>query len=147
MTDAPIKTIEDLTMPETGWWITKDEESYSGGPLDTREEALLAAMEADAHGIAYLTRKPVRVSDLFDAESFIEVAEEVNADDWHDENGDPVLDFTEDEVADLQAAVCAAIDDWQVRHQLAPMPWLCVSVDDAESLAETATDDRPAVVH
>lgn len=130
-----IKTIDHLTAPITGWWVTSDEEHYEAGPLDTREEALLAAMEIDAYAIARCTQQPVRVAALFDAPAFLEQAEEAN-EDWHNEDGDPVLDFSLEVIADLQATVRAAIDAWQVKHQLAPLPYMFFSVDDEEAVAE-----------
>ena len=132
MTDTP-KTIEDLTRPITGWWMTADEETYTGGPLGTREDAMLEAAEAEAWAIARCTQKIIRVSDLFDADDFLGRANE-SLEEWTNEDGDPILDFTPSIVADLQANVRAAIDAWQVRHQLAPAAFMFAMTEDFERM-------------
>ena len=127
------KTIEELTAPITGWWITHDEETYHSGPIATREDAVTTAEEQHASAIIYGSRFPVRISDLFSAGDFLDRAEDDN-EEWHGDNAFPLLRFTSEQLSDLQASVCKAMDEWQVRHQLAIVPWCFDYVREVESV-------------
>lgn len=103
------------------WWVGSSEERYST-QCGTREEAVEIAREeyddgawiVEAQGPAYL-----KLSEYFDADGFIEMADERAFDDHADEeNPDALFETTPEQNADLQAAVRAAIDAWQERHDL-----------------------------
>lgn len=128
------KTIEQLTEPHTAWYTSNDEECWSGGPYDTREEAEVCAKSDEHRLIIQATKCPIRVSKMFDQGSFIEDAEE-HLYDLCNEEGDPLLDFKPEVNLDLQARVRAAIDEWQVAHQLSPQGWRFDSSDDFEIAA------------
>ena len=130
-----MKTIEQLTTGSTAWYSSNDEEIWTGGPYATRDEA---EIEAQANGhrlICEAGKTPVRVSKHFDAEYFLERADE-DLDDYKGEDGDPILDFTKEAEVDLQKRVREAIDAWQVAHQLSPTPWM-FDFSDAEAAAWT----------
>lgn len=132
------KTIDQLTAPHTAWYSSNDEENWQGGPYSTREEA-----EAEAEGnehrlIMQATKGPIRVSRFFDQGGFLEQAEE-SLYDICNENGDPILDFTPEVNLDLQARVRAAIDSWQVAHQLSPQGW-CFDSCEAHEIAAWAKE-------
>lgn len=116
------RTIEHLTQPQTHWYSSNDEEVWHGGPYDTREEAEAEAKANEHRLIVQATKGPIRVSRFFDQAEFIEQAEE-SLYDVANEDGDPLLDFPRDVNLDLQARVRAAIDEWQVEHQLSPVAW------------------------
>lgn len=119
---ADRKTIEELTASHTAWYSSNDEEFWDGGPYDTREEAEHWAKENGHRLIMQATKCPIRVSGHFDQGRFIEDAEE-SLYDRCGEDGGPILDFTPDVNSDLHARVRAAIDEWQVAHQLSPLAW------------------------
>ena len=136
-TEGP--TIEALTKSQTFWYSSNDEECWQGGPYDTREEAEGKAKASEHRLIVEATKTPIRVSLCFDEASFIEQAEE-SLYDRANEDGDPLLDFLPAVNLDLQARVRAAIDDWQVAHQLAPVAWRF----DSTGPVETASWALPA---
>ena len=129
-----MKTIDQLTAGQTAWYTSNDVEVWAGGPGESREEAEAEA-EAEEHRlIMQATKGPILVSDYFDQEAFFEAAEESLYDQCN-EDGDPILDFKPEVNADLQARVRKAIDEWQVAHQLSPMPWAFDNCDESELAA------------
>lgn len=129
-----MKTIEQLTAPHTAWYSSNDEENWQGGPYDTREEAEAEAKGSEHRLIMQATKGQIRVSRFFDQGNFFEQAEE-SLYDICNEDGDPILDFTPEVNLDLQARVRAAIDAWQVAHQLSPQGWRFDSCGDVEIAA------------
>ena len=128
------KTLLELTAPQTSWYSSNDDECWSGGPYDTREEAEVEAKANEHRLIMQATKTPIRVSRFFDQADFIEQAEE-SLYDLANEDGDPVLDFTPEVNLDLRARVRAAIDEWQVAHQLSPVAWRFDTSGDVEIAA------------
>lgn len=129
-----MKTIEQLTTSNTAWYSSNDEEVWTGGPYATREEAEAEAKACRHRLIMRATKDPVRVSKHFDQGDFFDAAEETLYD-LCNEDGDPILDFDSAVNLDLQARVRAAIDEWQVAHQLCPMPWRFSGSDEPEIAA------------
>ena len=107
------------------WWWSRNDESFNG-PCDTREAAIKEGRDSDPADGFYICQATqhasVNLSDYFDATDFIERANEDSAE-LMGEDGDPLFDQSEDQVADLQAMVCAAIDIWQEKRGLAFIPW------------------------
>ncbi|AZV00371.1 hypothetical protein pthi1_p06 [Paracoccus phage vB_PthS_Pthi1] len=129
-----MKTIEQLTASETAWYSSNDEDVWTGGPYDTRQEAEEEAKANWHRLIMRATKTPIRVSKHFDQGGFFEAAEE-SLYDLCNEDGDPTLDFDPAVNLDLQTRVRAAIDEWQVAHQLAPTPWRFSGGDEPEIAA------------
>lgn len=131
-----MKTIEELTAAKTAWYASDNQEVWTHGPYETRDEAELAAFQNELPMVCEATIRPVRLSKVFEAEVFLERADEVYSE-MMNEDGDSFFDFTEDAVADLQNSVRAAIDEWQVRHQLSPEPFMFEWASDGEQAAWT----------
>ncbi|QEU08201.1 hypothetical protein [Paracoccus yeei] len=131
---AAPKTLDQLTAADTAWYSSNDEEVWSGGPYETRKEAEQEAKASEHRLIMQATKWPIRVSRFFDQADFIERAEE-SLYDIANEDGDPILDFTPEVNLDLQARVRAAIDEWQVAHQLSPVAWRFDTSGDVEIAA------------
>lgn len=110
-----------MTYQEWKWYAGSNEEEFQHGPFDTREQAIA---ELDGYGgyIVLARKVPVRLSGYFDADTFLENAED-SAYDMANEDGDPVFDISKDQQEDLQARIRAAIDAWQYAHNLTFMPW------------------------
>jgi hypothetical protein len=108
-------------MTEWKWYSGPNDEAYTNGPFDTREQAVA---ELDGlGGYVIMARKvPLKLSDSFDADVFLESAED-SASDLANEDGDPLFDITSYQQADLEARVRAAIDAWQYAHNLTFVPW------------------------
>lgn len=110
-----------MTHQEWKWYAGRNEETFSEGPFDTREQAIA---ELDGYaGFVLLARKvPLRLSQFFHADTFLENAED-SAYDMANEDGDPLFDISSDQQADLEARVRAAIEAWQYAHGLTFEPW------------------------
>ena len=134
------KTLPELTAPQSRWYSSNDEECWAGGPYDTREEAEVEAKANEHRLIVQATKTPIRVSRFFDQADFIEQAEE-SLHDVSNECGDPLLDFTPEVNLDLQARVRAAIDEWQVAHQLSPVAWRFDTNGDVEIAAWSKSEE------
>lgn len=106
---------------EWKWYAGPDGETFTVGPLNTREQAI-AELDGEG-GYVILARKvPIRLAQYFDASEFLESAEE-RAYELANEYGDPLFEVGSDEQADLEVRVRAAIDAWQYAHGLKFMPW------------------------
>lgn len=123
---------------EDGFWWTRDEESYHGGPCATREEALADAISdgtfepGDTITTAWCTIHHLKLSAFFDADRLLEDIEDNQVDDYQNEDGDAVFDVTPDQKADLQAMVRAAIDEWEVKHGLKFSSWYFANCTQSE---------------
>lgn len=106
---------------EWKWWVGSDDERF-GQQCDTREEAVFIAQDEYDDG-AYIVEavkpKNILLSRYFSGEQFAEDADEKAYDDHADPDGDGItFDATAAQLADLEAVVRSAIDEWQARHGL-----------------------------
>lgn len=110
-----------MTYQEWKWYAGSNEEEFQHGPFDTREQAIA---ELDGYGgyIVLARKVPLRLSDYFRADGFLENAEDA-AYDLANEGGDPVFDVSAYQQENLQICVRAAIDAWQYAHSLTFIPW------------------------
>lgn len=124
-----------MTEQEWKWYSGSNEETFEYGPFDTREQAIA---ELDGYGgyIVLARKVPLRLSGYFDADTFLENAED-SAYDMANENGDPVFDISSDQQADLEARIRAAIEAWQYAHNLTFMPWAFSGTKNLERIEET----------
>ncbi|MBN2759497.1 MAG: hypothetical protein JXQ79_03270 [Rhodobacteraceae bacterium] len=102
------------------WWVGRDEERYTT-ECATKEEAVYIAREK--YEGAYICEAQklanIKLSGYFDADFFVENAEDNAYDDHGDhESDDVIFDVTPDQRRDLDAMVRAAIDAWQEKHGL-----------------------------
>ncbi|WP_333848494.1 hypothetical protein [Phaeobacter italicus] len=106
------------------WWVGSSEESYHT-ECASREEAVEVAKEHDgAHIIEACKPSNIKLSGYFDADYFMENADENAWEDHGDPEGDgPLFDVTLDQQSDLQAMVHAAMDAWQEKHGLTFTGW------------------------
>ena len=110
-----------MTEQEWKWYAGSNEETFEYGPFDTREQAIA---ELDGYGgyVIMARRVSLRLSKYFDADTFLENAEDRSCD-MANEDGDPVFDIDSDHKADLEARVRAAIEVWQYANGLTFIPW------------------------
>ena len=120
---------------EWKWYSGTNDENFSNGPFDTREQAVA---ELDGYGgYVVLARKvPLRLSEYFDVDTLLENAEDV-AYDLCNEDGDPLFDVSKEQSKDLQARIRAAIDAWQYAHNLTFVPWAFTGTKNLERIEET----------
>lgn len=102
------------------WWVGRDEERYTTECAD-RDEAVYIAREEYEGAHICEAQKPanIKLSKYFDADLFVENAEDSAYDDHGDhESDDVIFDVTPDQRQDLDVMVRAAIDAWQDKHAL-----------------------------
>jgi hypothetical protein len=124
-----------------GWWAGGDEETYTVGPHETRDEIIAEAchdggfeMENDEGDgfehwfhICEARQDPIRMSKhLPDIDWLLETI----MDNWFDSDecgeGDDSRDHfvtTLEQRVDLEREIRKVFDDWQVRHNLRWIPW------------------------
>ena len=124
------------------WYSGDNDEAFCGGPFDTREQAI-AALDGYGGYVIEAQKTDLRLSDMFDAEEFLEAAEE-RAYDLCNEDGDPIFDVSEDQEKDLRARVRATIDAWQDDHGLKFVPW---RFTDQRNLERVESDSPGGVTH
>lgn len=103
------------------WWVGSNDERYHT-ECDSREEAVRIAKEEYDGAYIVEAAKPsnIMLSEYFDADRFMEDAEDRAYDDHGDPDGghDTVFDITAAQHADLETKVRAAISAWQAEHGL-----------------------------
>lgn len=119
-----------------GFWISLNEETFSEGPYDTREEAIAAGPDCFGSltpGCVFFSGEEV----AFDlgrtcpvAESVIEEAQELAYDECGEVAQDWLDDVTPEQVEDLRESLRTAWLSWLQKHKLEPT-WF--SVDNIES--------------
>lgn len=113
-----------LKDPDWKWYVGHSEDYFTGGPYDTRDEAVYIAKEEFEGGwILEAHKRPVKLSAYFDEDQFLEHAGERSYD-LSGEDGEPIFDVTDAQAHDLVTRVRAAIDQWQLDHGLVFMPWV-----------------------
>jgi len=107
--------------PQALWYYSTDGgEMYRGGSA-TKEEAEAEAMGDDpdqVYTIALCHTHVLKLSSFFDASDWLEQIEDGQVDDYVGEDGDPIFDLSQQHVKELQAAVRATIDNFQVQRGL-----------------------------
>ena len=119
------------------WWAGDNDEWFTVGPCDTKEEAIQQAIEDEvglwfdksqdppclmqAFHVVEARQDQLKLSDWVDAEQIIERADEALADSDRVscENGDgPWFEATPDQDVDLTRRIKLACDEWQTAHGL-----------------------------
>ncbi|MBM7328754.1 hypothetical protein JS562_37685 [Agrobacterium sp. S2] len=131
-------------MTEKNWkWYSGDNnESYSFGPFDTREEAIAEArgQNGDDVGVhvAEAYKEPLKLSSYLSRhmiEIILEHAEDCVAD-LGDEYGDHVtFDLSDEEAKDLRNMLSSATDAWQEKHGLKFTTWCFTDTRNEEFIA------------
>jgi len=109
------------------WWVGRDEEVFTYGPMETRDEAIQVG-KSDLNGEFFLVearQDNIALSSWFDASQWLERLDETLYDnDLGGSEGDSNLDhITIAEQGDLQAMVRATIALWQAQHGIVVKPW------------------------
>lgn len=113
-----------LNQQNWGWYVGYTDEEYSSGPYQTRAEAVqIAKEEFEGAYIVEAYKQPESLAAHFDANRFLEYAEE-NVYDMANPDGDPIFDPTGAQIDDLEKRVRATIERWQEDHKLVFMPWM-----------------------
>lgn len=135
---------------QEGWYASSDGELFTVGPYGDKQDAINEAVsdelgwnEGACHfTIAYAKEQVARVSSRFDADRFIEDAE-----DHYCEYGDPdgnqaMIEPTREQIADLETRVRKAIDDWQVVNGLRFKLWAFAECSQYEEITVPTFDVR-----
>ena len=120
---------------EWKWYSGTNDENFSNGPFDTREQAVA---ELDGYGgyVVQARKVPLRLSGYFDVDQLLGSAEDVVYDQCN-ENGDPLFDLTDEQSKDLQDRIRAAIDEWQDAQSRVFVPWAFSETKNLERIEET----------
>lgn len=104
---------------EWAWWAGSNDENYSEGPFDTREEAI-AALDGYGGYICEAKQTPLRLSEWVGLDRLLETAEDnfADSDRCSECDADSVFKVTPDQEKDLTAILKESIDAWQNAHVL-----------------------------
>ena len=110
------------------WYWGRNNETYEGGPFDTRAAAVKEARtyEIEAFYIVEARQEGLNLSLQFEADLWLEDTDDALYDTPH--MGDPdgyglFADVTHDQIMGLQASVRKAITNWQKRNKLVFEPF------------------------
>ena len=123
--------MDNTVETEFFWYASTDEESYTIGPCDTRDEVIQYATDSEL-GYNYGDENPVmrfhiieaskpvfNLADYFDVEDWFESLENGAVYDLGNPDGDGVLSSaTGPQVDDLQVRVRETIKKWQEDHAI-----------------------------
>lgn len=110
------------TLNKWQWYVGHDEEVYTSGPYDTRDEAAYIAREEYGGGhIVEAKRCALELSKEFGVGDFLERIDEAHYD-FQNENGDPVFDISTEAQSRLEICVRATITQWQKDEALTFVP-------------------------
>lgn len=126
------------------WWVGRDEERFHT-ECGIREEAARIAKEEYEGGFIIEAQKPgnISLSGYFDAQKFLEDADEAAYENHGDpDGGDPVFDAPPELRDELQSMVRAAIDAWQKKHKLTFKGWQFAATRNLELIAGPLEDDE-----
>ena len=113
------------------WWSGSNDEWYTESH-DTRDEAI-QSLEGEGGYIIEARQGPVSLSDYFDADDFLTIADETLSDsDLGHPEGDALFECSPEQAADLETRVRAAIDAWQEAHGLKFVPSMFTASRNAE---------------
>lgn len=126
------------------WWVGSDKERYTT-ECATREEAVKIARDEYEGGWITEARPPqeLTLASYFDAELFLERAEDCAQDDCGDPEGDALIfDVTTAQVEHLNTIVQNAITKWQKWHELTFRGWQFAAMRNTEFIpdADDAVD-------
>lgn len=134
----------EVPLGEWLWWVGRDDEVYTD-QCGSREEAL-EVVTSDYDGVAYICeaiKRPLKLSDQFDAAMFIENADENVYDDCIGEYGDSVFEVTAEQGEDLEAMVRIIMDSWQTKHGLQFVPFMFSEMRNCEHIDTKPVLDGP----
>lgn len=110
--------MSNVALNEWYWWVGRDEEVYTD-QCDSREQALeIVNSDYDTAYICEAIKRPLKLSDQFDAGRFLEDSDDNVYDDCIGENGDTIFEATAEQRKDLKEMVGAAMDAWTEKHKL-----------------------------
>ncbi|OJX99076.1 MAG: hypothetical protein BGP07_03150 [Rhizobiales bacterium 63-22] len=116
------------------WYAGPDDEVFTIGPCDTREEAIEEAQGYGYEGfhLVEAVKDDIRLADYIGADNILEEAEERAYDLCDPESSESLFDVTGDQCADLTARLRKACDEWQEAHGLRFVPWAFTRTRNAE---------------
>lgn len=97
------------------WYSGTNEEYFSGGPFDTREEAV-EALEGEAGCVIEATKPDLRLAQHLDFQQALEELEENF--DRMEEDRDVIFEMTKGQEADLIRRLQEACEQWQTANNL-----------------------------
>lgn len=107
-----------MTSENWMWWAGRDDERYTVGPCETKEQAIEGGRE-DFDGDSFciieaIQNDDIRLADTLDGDYLLEIAEEKAYDEYADPEGDSLIfDLSTDQVKSFGAAIKEAIEAWQ----------------------------------
>lgn len=129
------------------WWVGHDGERYHTA-CETREEAAYIASEEQEGGwiVEAKQASSIELSGYFDADNFLEQAEERAYDDHGDpEGGSALFEVEAKHKSSLQAQIRKTIDEWQAASRLTFKGWMFTASRHEEFIpAAGEVDARPS---
>jgi hypothetical protein len=135
------------------WYAGADEECYTIGPCDTREQALQEALDSDvgyenefdvcAVHLIEARKDPLQFSKFCGIDWLVDSAfenAEDNAYEVGNEYGDPIFDVSEADIRDFQRRLAEAMDEWQRANNLVFTGWAFTSTRNSELVVERRKD-------
>lgn len=114
-------------MNEWKWYAGPNEEFFSEGPFDTKDQAISAGADSfgESFHILEAIKEPILLSNFIpDGGYLLEWADEAAMELGDPDSGDPIFDLPQDKVESLTTCVKEAVNRWQAEQGLVFMPWV-----------------------
>lgn len=114
----------EKTLNEWTWCVGSSDETFDT-ECASREEAVSMAQEEYEEG-AYICEaitRPVPLAPYFDADLWLQRADEHACEDHMGESCEPLFEVSVEQSNDLEKMVQATIEAWQEKHNLTFIPW------------------------
>lgn len=119
------------------WWAGSNEEHFTIGPCDTREEALAEA-EGEGWWVIHLTeakQDPIDFSEMIDGRDIFERWLE-DDEQLYTEDGDCCVSVSDGLLADLDEMLKMAVRHWQAKHGINQMRYYFSAQRNGETIHE-----------
>jgi len=122
------------------WWVGRDEEVFTYGPMETRDEAIQVG-KSDLNGEFFLVearQDNIELSDWFDVVDLLDKLDDLLYEqDLGGPNGEiSTYNVTRDQQNDLQVIIRSAIATWQTKHGIVIKPWRFTGKRNLESFGD-----------
>lgn len=113
------------------WWAGRDEERYTEGPFECREDAVSEGRSAFGDDVGFyvleaVQESPIDLSRYIDVDDLLERMVESVDENCSDPDGDSVTDgeWNREQEKDLEAMLKETVRAWQAKHNIKINSWL-----------------------
>lgn len=144
----------DMSEHDWKWYASSDEEIYTVGPCDSRQEVVDAATSDElgydhesqtmVFHIMEAKKDPLDLARYVSTDRLLEeINERIYEDDYGSEIDDYLASLTKEQEADFDRCIREAIREWQQRNGIVVKTWTFFHTRNREAISVAAPDEAP----